>query len=198
MSNRFGLVKPSDAWAAIESGSMASSILGPKDKSLRSIRKRLLNKKNRGEAIAIRLLKEAGLSHEREVPFFHRGKPFFMDFLVHVNERKIAVEVDGGIHDRPDIKARDEVKDRAYKKLGWIDGVLRIKVRQISMITHQEFLAMILSCKRKTITLCPLNAEPRPRGKKKDRKVPVPSPPWINNQTSSGTSTPAASGGPTA
>lgn len=41
---------------------------------------------------------------------------------------KIAVEVDGGVHNRPDVKVRDDHKNEAFERHGWI--VLRFTNKQ--------------------------------------------------------------------
>ncbi len=167
---RLNIGDPQRIIAAIESGYSNTVILNENHLSLNNIRRRLLTKRNTGEAIASRLLDEAGISYVREKMFFHKNKPFFMDFFVTVDGRNIAVEVDGGIHNLPEVIERDKIKDEAYMHVRRLDGVLRIKVRQIKLLNSVEFVNMIRSCKKKQITLCPLNMEARPRGKKADRK----------------------------
>lgn len=120
-------------------------------------RDKLLKKKNRGESIAIRLLDEAGLRYTRERVFHDQGKTFFMDFLVNLDGRQIALEVYGAIHERENIKKRDAIKDVAFLCTRWIDGVLRIKTRQIALLSAGELVSELRSTSRGTITRCSLN-----------------------------------------
>ena len=53
--------------------------------------------------------------------------PFIVDF--YCNEKRLAIEVDGGIHSRKDVKANDEERQKAIEMLGII--ILRFTNEQV-------------------------------------------------------------------
>lgn len=71
------------------------------------------------EQIAMRVLDELDVIFERE---FRVGK-YFIDFAIH--ERKLAIEIDGRQHEKPERQQSDRAKDALLQARGW--KVVRIK-----------------------------------------------------------------------
>ncbi len=71
------------------------------------------------ESIAIRVLNSLGIDYEYEMPL----KKYYVDFAIH--SKKIAIEIDGQHHNKPERKVTDEIKDNLLKENGW--AVFRIK-----------------------------------------------------------------------
>ena len=71
------------------------------------------------ESIAIKTLNSLNIEYEYEMPL---GK-YFVDFAIH--SMKIAIEIDGKQHNKPERIKIDQIKDNLLKKEGWT--VYRIK-----------------------------------------------------------------------
>jgi len=71
------------------------------------------------ESIAIRVLDSIGIDYEYEMPL----EKYYVDFAIH--SRKIAIEIDGQQHNKPERQATDKIKDKLLKENGWT--VYRIK-----------------------------------------------------------------------
>lgn len=71
------------------------------------------------ESIAIRVLDSIGIDYEYEMPL----EKYYVDFAIH--SRKIAIEIDGQQHNKPERKEVDGIKDALLKERGW--KVFRIK-----------------------------------------------------------------------
>lgn len=71
------------------------------------------------ESIAIKTLKKLNIDYEYEMPL----EKYFVDFVIH--NKKIAIEIDGQQHNKPERMATDKIKDKLLIERGWI--VYRIK-----------------------------------------------------------------------
>lgn len=161
-------IEAADVWEMIETGTI-NKCNPSRTFDTSEIRDKLLFKQNKGEAIAIQLMDAAGLSYRREVEFHYDDRLFFMDFLVNIDGRRIALEVDGNIHRQRAIRARDIIKNEAYVAHDWIKGVLRIKVKQINKISPQQLVDLLLATKPGEVTYCDMDGM-TPEGRKGRRK----------------------------
>ena len=89
-----------------------------------------------------KVLRKTDLHFRRQAPF----GPYIVDFVCH--EYRLIVELDGGIHNLPDVAARDAVRDawltaRGYRAMRFtneavaadIDGVVQMILARVSADT---------------------------------------------------------------
>jgi very-short-patch-repair endonuclease len=71
------------------------------------------------EKVTMRVLDSLNIQYEYEMPL----ERYYVDFAIH--DRKIAIEIDGKQHDKPERIITDKLKDELLIKNGWV--IYRIK-----------------------------------------------------------------------
>ena len=73
-----------------------------------------------------------GLKFRRQHPLSN----YIVDFYCH--ELKLVIEVDGDIHEKPEVKKRDEIREAAIKEL----GITVVRVSNEDVYFHSDFIVM--------------------------------------------------------
>jgi len=75
------------------------------------------------------------------VPQYSTRTGFVIDFLIFLNGRKIALEVDGPYHELKEVRRRDKFKDYMLKREGY--KVVRVNYRIIDHYTIDDLAEII-------------------------------------------------------
>ena len=142
------LVNPKDAWARIEG--VAPAVSGEISVAGK-IRKKLLAKKNYGEIRAMALLKPTGVLYDRERMVKHRGRMYFIDFMITKvcvdgaeTPVSVCLEIDGSSHNNALAIQSDKVKDAALVSAVRNGSVLRITVPRLRRMTSDDLVSAIV------------------------------------------------------
>lgn len=73
-----------------------------------------------------------GLKFRRQHPL----KNFIVDFYCH--ELKLVIEIDGSIHEKPEVKQRDAIKEMAIKEL----GLMVMRFTNEDVYFHPDWIVM--------------------------------------------------------
>lgn len=148
---RYNKRKPADEWAALENN---KPVLSSFNAFRQSFQDRLLRKKNPGEKACNALLKHITQKYERE-KYVQAGKKFyFIDFFVYSIDGtpvNIALEIDGSIHDKDDVKKNDRIREQYMINIPWVSSILRITSEKVQQMTIGELRDALLGCLRKKV-----------------------------------------------
>lgn len=80
--------------------------------------------------------KQLGEKFRRQMPFIFDGYRFVADF--YCVRKKLVIEVDGEVHDNPEVEAYDQWRDEVFRKEGC--EILRIRNEEIYDNLHEVIL----------------------------------------------------------
>lgn len=153
--------KPADVWAALEND---KPVLSSFTTFRQNFQARLLRKKNAGEKACEALMKHITPKYEREKYVQAKGTFYFIDFFVREIDGtpvSIALEIDGSIHDKEEVKKNDRRREQYLINRPWISAVLRITSEKVREMTFAELKTALLTCTHKKITRIAHTPKPR-------------------------------------
>jgi very-short-patch-repair endonuclease len=133
-------------------------------------RKDLLSKRTPSELEFGPKLKQTGFKYLTQFPTRNTPTIYFIDF--YIPKYKLAIEIDGGYHNKPEQIRKD--KNRTYE-LGKYEGitVIRFTNKESNKLTVEELRLKIEACKPEEIKEKVLSMEEKEKIRKRKRKQKI-------------------------
>ena len=109
-------------------------------KALAKKRKRNLQRKSTDAEKSFRkLLDELKIKYIFQHPIYNNWYFCIVDFLIPY--KNLIIEIDGGIHNRPDIKKKDARHEKWLRSLGYT--IIRLKNEEVYKLTKSKLMKII-------------------------------------------------------